>query len=329
MKNAFLKLFPAFVLFFMSNALFCRESLPLYFVNSDKADKTLKKTEALFVFKFSLNSPRPNPTEKSEKKTPSILISCNGKNQNLLRDKEGKISIKVKPGKYLFKVFYNDEYYEITTDSIPVRAGFRKEIELNFMSSKYPVMAEKPVIYVYPKENTQVTIELKLKGQLTFTYPEYKNSWSFIADSSGTIFMEGKKFNYLFWEGETGIEKKTIDNAEGFIVEKNNLLSFLEKKLFEIGLNSKEAADFITYWAPQMSAHEKNYIHFLFNEECDEYAQLEIEPKPAQVFRVFMLWSKAEGKDLKVLKEQKLPVYNRTGFTVLEWGGARLPIADL
>ncbi|MBC7863094.1 MAG: hypothetical protein IAF38_08975 [Bacteroidia bacterium] len=325
MKSTFFKSALALGLFLVTNSMFSRESLPIYSVVSDKAESTLKKTEALFVFRFSLH-PGYKVDEKTEIKTGAIKISYNGKNLDLQRDKEGKISVTVKPGKYLFKVFYNENYSEITTDSISIKGGYRKEIELNFMSARYPVIAEKPVIYVYPKEKTDVTIQLDLKGTLGFTYPEYKNKWSFTANTDGTILMGDKKFNYLFWEGETGIEKKAIDNSEGFIVGKNELVDFLEKKLSEMGLNSKESADFITYWAPQMAANEKNYVHFLFNAECDEYAQLNIEPKPEQVFRVFMLWSKAEGTNAKALTEQKMPVFNRNGLSVLEWGGAKLPI---
>ena len=35
--------------------------------------------------------------------------------------------------------------------------------------------AEKPVIYLYPEEVTDVTVQLDYDGQLTCTYPAYEN----------------------------------------------------------------------------------------------------------------------------------------------------------
>ncbi|MBQ9925500.1 MAG: hypothetical protein IJO51_05730 [Clostridia bacterium] len=34
---------------------------------------------------------------------------------------------------------------------------------------------EKPVIYLYPEEETEVTVKLDYAGELTTTYPEYKD----------------------------------------------------------------------------------------------------------------------------------------------------------
>lgn len=42
----------------------------------------------------------------------------------------------------------------------------------------------------------------------------------------------------------------------GFVVAREDAVSFLEGKLAQLGLNDREAADFITYWAPRIRAHE-------------------------------------------------------------------------
>lgn len=38
--------------------------------------------------------------------------------------------------------------------------------------------AAKPVIYLYPEEETQVTVQLDYAGELTCTYPAYQDGWT-------------------------------------------------------------------------------------------------------------------------------------------------------
>ncbi len=38
----------------------------------------------------------------------------------------------------------------------------------------------KPVIYLYPEEKTEVAVKLDYDGELTATYPDYRNGWHFI-----------------------------------------------------------------------------------------------------------------------------------------------------
>ncbi|MBC7864172.1 MAG: hypothetical protein IAF38_14440, partial [Bacteroidia bacterium] len=253
-------------------------------------------------------------------------MSYNSKNLDAKKDEQGTFLLKVKPGKYKFQFYYNSEFFEIKTDSIPVAENFRKEIRVTFESSKYPVECDKPVIYVYPTETTQVNIKLDLKGKLGFTYPEYKNNWNFTAEPNGTLTSSGKKYDYLFWEGSTALDMNKINTNEGFIVNKSNLIKFFEEKLTAMGLNAREQEDFITYWGPRMSANENNYVHFIFNEEFSGYALLTIEPKPDKVFRVFMIWSATNEKGNSNLTAQKIPSFDRKGFTVLEWGGTETKI---
>ncbi|MBS7259204.1 MAG: hypothetical protein KIG25_02040 [Eubacteriales bacterium] len=53
-----------------------------------------------------------------------------------------------------------------------------------------------------------------------------------------------------------------------------------------------------------------------------EAAQLEVEPAPDTLIRVFMAW---KGVDEHVdIPMQKLTAPERTGFTVVEWGGTEI-----
>ena len=58
----------------------------------------------------------------------------------------------------------------------------------------------KPVIYLYSQETMEVSVKLKLDGEITCTYPKYGQGWNVIADPDGTLTdSQGKKYNYLYW----------------------------------------------------------------------------------------------------------------------------------
>ncbi len=254
-----------------------------------------------------------------------IKVSCNGVNLTASADTSDTFIITVVPGKYQFQFYYNENYYEITTDSIEIKPGFITVADVRFRSSIEPVIMFKPVIYVYPQKPTDVSIKLSLKGELDFTYPLHKEEgWQFLANPDGSLEVDGQKHNYLFWEGKTDLNLGKIALENGFVVEKTNVVSFFEEKLSKMGLNPNEKEDFITYWGPILSRNDRSYVHFMFNETYDEYAHLEINPKPDQLFRVFMLWSPI-GKETELkIAPQSIPSFKRNGFSIVEWGGTQI-----
>ena len=58
--------------------------------------------------------------------------------------------------------------------------------------------AEKPVIYLYPEQETAVSVSLNYDGTLTATYPAYENGWHITAEPDGTLYDEtGAEYSYL------------------------------------------------------------------------------------------------------------------------------------
>ncbi len=179
--------------------------------------------------------------------------------------------------------------------------------------------AKKPVIYLYPENETAVSVKLDFEGKLTYTYPAYNEGWQVTARPDGSLTDEnGKEYNYLFWEGESDVDYK-ID--EGFCVKGEDTEAFLEEALEKLGLNRKEANEFIVYWLPEMQDNAYNIISFA-KEQYTDNAVLDITPAPDTVIRVFMVW-KASDKEVK-LEKQILSAPERKGFTVVEWGGSEI-----
>ena len=181
------------------------------------------------------------------------------------------------------------------------------------------VCDEKPVIYLYPEQETKVKVQLDYDGTLVCTYPEYNNGWNVIAQPDGTLCdTSGKTYSYLFWEGNTDA---TYDFSKGFVVKGSETAEFLEEKLSEIGLNAKEANEFIVYWLPRMQANEYNLITFQ-TEAYTDVAKLHITPEPDSILRVFMAYKELE-KPIEI-EEPAIAPFERKGFTVVEWGGAEV-----
>lgn len=178
---------------------------------------------------------------------------------------------------------------------------------------------EKPVIYLYPEETTEVEVKLDYEGELICTYPDYQNGWKVTAEPDGSLTdAEGKKYSYLFWEGSADTE---YDFSKGYVVKGSDTAAFLETKLAELGLNAKEANEFIVYWLPRMQDNPYNLITFQTDAYTDT-AELHITPEPDSVLRVFMAY-KVLNQPIEI-EEPTIVPFERTGFTVIEWGGSEV-----
>ena len=179
----------------------------------------------------------------------------------------------------------------------------------------------KPVIYLYPETETEVTVALDYDGTLTTTYPNYGDGWTVLASPDGTITDKttGREYYCLFWEGVTDTE---YDFSTGFCVAGEDTAAFLEDALSQLGLTDKEADEFIIYWLPKMEGNAYNLIAFQ-GEAYTESAKLTITPEPDSLLRVFMAWKSLDAP--VEIAPQELTGFERTGFTAVEWGGAEIP----
>ena len=178
----------------------------------------------------------------------------------------------------------------------------------------------KPVIYLYPEKETEVSVRLDYDGALTCAYPAYDGAWTVTAAPDGTLTDEaGQTYNYLYWEGAAQTE---YDFSQGFCVPGGETAAFLEDALSRLGLTRREANEFIVYWLPRMEPNPYNLIAFQA-EAYTDHARLTVTPEPDSLLRVFMAWKPLEAP--MDLPAQELPTFERTGFTVVEWGGAELP----
>ncbi|MDR1563569.1 MAG: hypothetical protein LBS74_01245 [Oscillospiraceae bacterium] len=186
---------------------------------------------------------------------------------------------------------------------------------LNFGTSK------KPIIYLYPETAQTVHVELGSPERLTHTYPKYEGGWDVIAQPNGdlTDLKTGRSLYALYWEGKGS---STRVKKDGFVVKGTDTISFLEEKLALLGLNEREANEFIIYWLPELEGNDYNYIRFQTPEEINSGMELKISPKPDTLIRIMMEYT-ALNKPIEV-RPQELKAPERKGFTAVEWGGTKI-----
>lgn len=183
----------------------------------------------------------------------------------------------------------------------------------------------KPVIYLYPEQETKVNVQLTFNGTLTSTYPTLPpEGWTVTAQPDGTLTdEEGRSYRYLFWEGVADVDWK---QDSGFLVKAEDAREFLEESLTKLGLNELEQNDFITYWLPKLEKNGESFVTFAAEQYTDN-AILTVTPQPDSVLRVQMLISKVDDSNraaFQKLPEQELPRFEREGFVLVEWGGTDL-----
>ena len=193
------------------------------------------------------------------------------------------------------------------------------ELAASQEESKENPETAKPVIYLYPKQEQEITVKLGYPPEyFTYTYPTYEDGWRVMAKPDGTLtnLADGSTHYYLFWEGNKPVK---WDQLEGFVVPGAETEAFLREKLAYLGLTPREYNDFITYWVPRMQDNPWNLVTFV-GEQYEQLAPLEISPAPDSILRVHMVYQPLEAP--VEVREQQLTPFTREGFTVVEWGGS-------
>ena len=199
-------------------------------------------------------------------------------------------------------------------------------VESRIVTPEDPVI-DKPILYFYPETETNVSVKLGNPESLTVSYPEYDSDtgWNVLARPNGdlTDLSTGRSLYSLYYESKSSEDVYSMQ-SDGFIVSREDTVSFLEDKLAKLGLNEHEAEEFIVYWLPKLNQNNYNYIRFATMDEINQAMPLDINPNPDTVIRVLMTY-KGLDKPIEGITEQQLPTTpTRDGFTVVEWGGSEL-----
>jgi hypothetical protein len=175
------------------------------------------------------------------------------------------------------------------------------------------LVVKKPAIYLYPEEDSFVSVQLDINGKLIKDVPEYRGVWNVFVTKEGII--DGK-YDYLFYEAELN---KLELSKNGWIVKYEDLEPWFDENLPKLGLNEKEKLQFKEYWLKELSKSNYYEIKLLEDEFLKENMGIIVSPKPDTVIRLNFYFKPLKEKIL--LQEPLIVTPERIGFTVVEWGG--------
>lgn len=289
---------------------------PRYYVISDTIDKGVPKKKAEYSFEFT----------RVFFDSSTVRYAIDGGETKYFTPTEKKPDLRIvtTPGKHNFQFYLDSTFKEVEIDSLEIEKRHLKKVRVFFREAIEYQMVKKPVIYLYPEETINVSIDVKPNGQFDFTYPDIKNGWNFKCTREGEIMDGNQTYPYLFWESKQELDASLINPNQGTIIKGKDIVAYLETQLSEYGMTASERADFITYWGPTLQTKTNLYIYVLLDEACDAIASLEINPEPTNISRFYLIWAEVPSDYSPKLETQIVPSMQRDGFTVLEWGGVEI-----
>jgi len=224
---------------------------------------------------------------------------------------------------------------------------FKRFVGLGEYDVILPGGCGKPVVYLYPTKDTKVSLQFTTSMDLTTQIPPYKNGWQVLAKPNGTLAdlnhkqsdcsqidptrfgseyalsaCQKNEYPYIYWSGNSHAQSYPVMD-KGWVVARNDLRSFLQKKLNLLGLTDRESVDMISYWQPKMEGKGYPYyrISFLVDQQVSNLFPMKISPVPDSMRRIFLDWQGLIGIPAESIEPQVLPAFDRHGFALVEWGG--------
>jgi len=177
------------------------------------------------------------------------------------------------------------------------------------------IVAYKPNIYIYPKEQIQLFVKLDfpMGGKIITSIPEYGTGWNITVNTNGLI---DNTYSYLFYEStQPDIWQKDY----GWIAKTDELEPFFRKNMADYGFTGREIDDFIDYWIPRLNNYSFYSIYPQTKQLIDKVIKLDLSKKPDNLLRLFYV-VKGHNKLQEKLLEPTIADFIRDGYFVTEWG---------
>ena len=212
----------------------------------------------------------------------------------------------------------NSRYVSVGFVFISAPSNKATRVVVNVEQSRTEVTEKKPIIYFYPEEEMDLSVKIANDDRLLTSYPKYDDGWNIHLNEDGTFTTNDSDREYyaLYFEARSNYD---CTFEEGFYVNKDNALNFLEEKMNYIGFTNREVNEFMMYWLPILENNVHSLVYFELTEERNEECQLIFSTEPDTLIRTIVHIKKVDGE--VSIPEQQLKHYDRNGFVVTEWGG--------
>ena len=219
----------------------------------------------------------------------------------------------------LVEVSFSSIYSTVGLIYAIVPKNKRVEIDISYIQDEESNIVKKPIVYFYPENEMDLSINYVNEDKLLTTYPKYNNGWDIRLNKNGTFVTDASNREYyaLYFDE---LPNYKCSFGEGFYVNKDNAINFLEEKMDFIGYTNREVDEFMMYWLPILESNKHSLVYFEQTEERNEECPLIFSTNPDTLIRTIIHIKKVDGE--VNIPEQQLKHYDRKGFVVTEWGGA-------
>jgi len=226
------------------------------------------------------------------------------------------------------------ENFEVT--DVVIESGDRRTINFTLQKPENTTYTGKPNIYLYPVEETDVSIQLSFPagGRVTVSDPDYGDGWNVTASpdgwldtgvgygvaptDGGEVIFDAPRHRFLFYES---MNADLCQREQGWLIPRTMLDPFFSQNLLAYGFNEQERRDFTDYWIPRLTASPWYLIYPQLNEDYGRMVALSVTPEPDSLLRLVYLIEPVESDTLPDgLTTPEIPTFERDGFTVTEWG---------
>ncbi len=176
----------------------------------------------------------------------------------------------------------------------------------------------KPNIYIYGADGQTVRVIMQTPGLIVKSIPEYEteSGWEVTAESDGRLkTADGETYDFLFYESMT--ERTLFETEEGFLVTAQERTEQWSDILSAYGFTEQEIRDFVEFWDAKLE--KEDYVMYpQYTESVDAAMPVEILPAPEHMTR---MWFVFEAYDGQAYETPEITPFDRSGYTVVEWGG--------
>ena len=202
--------------------------------------------------------------------------------------------------------------------------NWRKDMGFGDTDNLYaPRTAIKPNIYLYPEEETTVTVEFTDPELLLTVIPDYPGNWTVDATPDGWLSLEGETYGFLFYESMTSCN--FMQTEEAWIVPEFDREGFFTEICEGYGFNGRETEDFVTFWCSRLPEGRSYVMYPELTGIIDREMPVHVSPEPDSIFRLWFLYVPVEEFSASELSGIRTPKYKETarreGFSLVEWGG--------
>ncbi len=229
-----------------------------------------------------------------------------------------------KKGNAVTQKINQDIYFPATSPSsygfvyVVAEKGLDFQTKIDVDKHYNPFGVYKPVLYLYNEEELDVEVTYVNDFRLKTTYPEYEDGWRVHINENGTLNVNNSQREYyaIFYDEYRNFEASF---EYGFNVSKDNAIEFLETSLDTLGFTQREADEFIMFWLPILEENENSLVYFEQTAERNKECPLSFSVTPDTILRTIIHIKKVDSP--KEIIPQELETVNRSGFSVVEWGG--------